>query len=139
MKKRKQNISPGTLHDAFSSYKTTSGISAKLLKFEMNRENTKVINNDIEIEFMKLKDFEFWLDNKKKPFRGILQKFVEPRGGKNHQIKVCWTPQFAMLEKRTNMFSLDPRELEGRVTGYKEANRESEIYKRTVTYEGLDH
>jgi len=90
-------------------------------------------SSKIEIEFLKLQEFQFFLDNKKKPFRGILQKFVEPRGSKNHLIKVCWTPQFAMLEKRTNIHSLDKRDLEGRLTGVKEVNQELEIYKRSVT------
>jgi len=44
-----------------------------------------------------------------------------------------------MLEKRTNIHSLEKRDLEGRLTGLKEANPEAEIYKRCVTYEGLDH
>jgi len=80
------------------------------------------------------------MTNKKKPFKGILQKFIEPRG-KNHLIKVFWTPQFAMLEKRTNINSLDKKELEGKssTTNNETFNPETEIYKRCVTYEGLDH
>jgi len=141
LKKRKQNISPVSLNEAFNTYKTQSGIVAKLLKFQMKNEPDllKKKNPKIEIEFLKLPDFQFWLDNKKKPFRGVLQKFIEPRGNRNHLIKVCWTPQFAMLEKRTNIHSLEKRDLEGRLTGLKEANPEAEIYKRCVTYEGLDH
>mmetsp|Transcript_92434 Transcript_92434/g.199844 ORF Transcript_92434/g.199844 Transcript_92434/m.199844 type:complete len:94 (-) Transcript_92434:1859-2140(-) len=93
----------------------------------MNREGTSGKSESIEVEFLKLDQFQFWLDNKKKPFRGVLQKFVEPRGNKNHLIKVCWTPQFAMLEKRTNTHSLERRELEGRMSGTHEANPELEI------------
>jgi len=113
------------------------------MKFEMKNDlsESEKINKKkkIEIEFLKLQDFQFFLENKKKPLRGILQKFVEPRGSKNHLIKVCWTPQFAMLEKRTNIHSLDKRDLEGRLTGFKEVNQEIEIYKRCVTYEGFEH
>jgi len=103
MKKRKQNISPVNLHDTFNNHKTQSGIIATVMKFDMDKNANKG-KDEIEVEFFKQNDFKFWLDNKKKPFKGILQKFVEPRGNKNHLIKVCWTPNFAMLERRTNNY-----------------------------------
>lgn len=108
------------------------------MKFDMDKNASKA-KDEIEVEFLKKDDFKFWLEKKKKPFKGILQKFVEPRGGRNHLIKVCWTPNFAMLERRTNNHVLDKRELEGRVSGIKEVNPELETYKRVVTYEGLEH
>lgn len=108
------------------------------MKFDMDKNANKA-KDEIEVEFLQLDDFKFWLDKKKKPFKGILQKFVEPRGGRNHLIKVCWTPNFAMLERRTNNYTLDKRELLGRVSGLKEVNPETETYKRVVTYEGLEH
>lgn len=151
MKKKKTNISHMSLNESFLKHKTQSGIIAKIIKFErlninktekiesINKDKENLLKNKIEIEFLKLKEFQFWLDHKKKPFKGFLQKFIEPRAELNHQIKVCWTPQFAVLEKRTNYASLNRRNLEGRLSSFKEVNPEMEIYKRCVTYEGFEH
>jgi len=81
LKKRKQNISPVSLNEAFNTYKTQSGIVAKLLKFQMKNEPDllKKKNPKIEIEFLKLPDFQFWLDNKKALPRGAPEVHRAPR------------------------------------------------------------
>jgi len=33
---------------------------------------------------------------------GILQKFVEPKGGKNAMIRAVWAPKLCLCERREN-------------------------------------
>lgn len=55
---------------------------------------------------------------------GILQKFVEPKGGHNNMIRVLWSPKVCLLERRVNNKKL--------------SDTKYDVYERAVTFEGSD-
>ena len=46
-----------------------------------------------------LRDF---LESRKKPFDGILQKFIEPDAEQNFVLRINWSPKLCVFEKRIN-------------------------------------
>lgn len=67
--------------------------------------------------------------NREKALSGLLQKWVEPKGGHNCKcqsalIKVVWSPLFSVLERRLNVHKLQDSSVD--------------FYDRLATYEGLE-
>jgi len=67
--------------------------------------------------------------NREKALSGLLQKWVEPKGGHNCKcqsalIKVVWSPLFSVLERRLNVHRLQDSSVD--------------FYDRLATYEGLE-
>lgn len=106
------------------------------------------------------------MDNEEKPQEGYIQKFVEPKGKRNSVIKVTWSTQFALLEKRTNINMLEStKDRDKKVHDWdtkphwnvtettkskqmtrtkvppnpKTVTREMDIYNKVVTYEAFEH
>mmetsp|Transcript_80520 Transcript_80520/g.251079 ORF Transcript_80520/g.251079 Transcript_80520/m.251079 type:complete len:355 (-) Transcript_80520:1931-2995(-) len=69
-----------------------------------------------------LEDFLF--DRQRVRSDGILQRFVEPKGGRNNMVRALWSPKVCLLERRVNHLRLG----DGRY----------DIYERAVTFEGPD-
>ncbi len=63
-----------------------------------------------------------FLKNRPKPYDGILQKFIEPKGEHNNMIKVIWSPSMCLFERRQNKNSIFDKKLN--------------MYERVLTYEG---
>jgi hypothetical protein len=63
------------------------------------------------------------------PKHAVVQRFVEPRGGRNHTIRVMWTSKITMAERRTNRRALVRPEDRGEI----------DWYERAVTYDGEPH
>ena len=57
-----------------------------------------------------------------KPYDGILQRFVDPKGTNNQVYRIVWSPKICVFERRENM-----RE----ITDHKYS-----LYERVVTFEG---
>jgi hypothetical protein len=76
------------------------------------------------LEFLGRDELRHFLHYRKKTFSGILQRFIEPKGRHNEQIKVVWSPFVCIHERRQNMKNLyDTR---------------FDPYERGVTFEGSD-
>lgn len=56
---------------------------------------------------------------------GILQRFVEPKGGSNNMVRAFWSPKVCLVERRVNRWRL--------------SDSHHSIYERAVTFEGPDH
>jgi len=76
-------------------------------------------------EYFNTDGLKKFIDGSEKAMCGWLQKFVEPKNDKNALIKVTWSPQFVLLEKRTNLNKLD--------------NDKISVYEKLSTYEGAEH
>lgn len=57
--------------------------------------------------------------------KSFLQKFIAPKNDKNSTIKVTWTPQFSILENKTNINKINDQKVN--------------LYERIVTHEGPEH
>ena len=57
--------------------------------------------------------------------KSFLQKFIAPKNDKNSTIKVTWTPQFSLLENKTNIHKINDPKIN--------------LYERVVTHEGPEH
>ncbi|CAG9311958.1 unnamed protein product [Blepharisma stoltei] len=88
-------------------------------------DNKKDKANIATVEFFTPESFNDFIHNRDKPLSGILQKWIHPKNAQNSLIKVIWSPQFCLLEKRTNIHKLDDPKME--------------FYDKLVTYEGLEH
>lgn len=86
-------------------------------------ENGEHVN---QVEYFNLEELEDFFFKRKTREKGILQRFVTPKGPQNFIIQAIWSPHVMMLERRVNI------------------NRLSDIksftsYERAVTYEGPSH
>jgi hypothetical protein len=62
------------------------------------------------------------LQGKEKDIEGILQKFIVPKNNHNQLLKVTWSPQFRLFERKTNIHSIDDLKIT--------------LQERLCTYEG---
>lgn len=69
-----------------------------------------------------LQDFLFSCQRERSD--GILQRFIEPKGGCNNMVRALWSPKVCLLERRVNHLRVSD-------TRY-------DIYERAVTFEGAD-
>ena len=67
---------------------------------------------------------DFLLDNQRVRGDGILQRFVEPKGGRNNMLRALWSPKVCLLERRVNRLQMGD-------TRY-------DMYERAVTFEGAE-
>jgi hypothetical protein len=77
------------------------------------------------VEHFNSKDFNKFILKPEKPMKSFLQKFISPKSDKNSTIKVTWTPQFSILENRTNVNKIYDNKVN--------------LYERIVTHEGPEH
>lgn len=54
------------------------------------------------IEYFDEEGLREFLRFRRKPLSGILQRFVEPKGGKNSMIRAVWAPKLCLCERREN-------------------------------------
>jgi hypothetical protein len=78
-----------------------------------------------EIEYLDEESFKHFMRSRRKPLSGILQQFIEPRGGYNSSIRAVWAPKLCLCERRDNVRRLwDTR---------------FSVFERAVTFEGRPH
>lgn len=54
------------------------------------------------IEYFDEEGLREFLRFRRKPLSGILQRFVEPKGGKNSMLRAVWAPKLCLCERREN-------------------------------------
>lgn len=59
-------------------------------------------SDDTILEVFDKQKFIDFIYHKQKPYDGILQKFVEPKGEVNSMIKLIWSPNLCLFERREN-------------------------------------
>lgn len=117
-RKTKDKLNPAQIEEAFMKNISPCGIIATY--YCMAQEST----SDRTLEFLGKDELKHFLYYRKKTFSGILQKFVEPKGRHNEQIKIIWSPHVFSHERRQNRKNLyDTR---------------FDPYERGVTFEGAD-
>uniref|UniRef100_A0A6U0L0M8 Uncharacterized protein n=1 Tax=Percolomonas cosmopolitus TaxID=63605 RepID=A0A6U0L0M8_9EUKA len=79
-----------------------------------------------QVEFFNQEELEDFFFKRKTRDKGILQRFVTPKGPYNFIIQAIWSPHVMMLERRVNIH---------RITDAKNFSS----YERAVTYEGPSH
>lgn len=100
--------------------------SEDVLAYYIGLTNTKKPNaNQATIEFFTQESFIDFINNRDKCSTGILQRWIEPKSNQNSLIKVQWSPQFCLLERRVNKNKLDDNKIE--------------FYDKLVTYEGDEY
>jgi hypothetical protein len=75
-------------------------------------------------EFLDRKKFLEFLYEREKPYNGILQKWVDPKGDNNHILRIIWSPKMCLFERKENIRPLN--------------NKKLDLYERSVTYEGKE-
>lgn len=56
---------------------------------------------------------------------GILQQWIDPKGPHNVVYQVIWSPEFCIIEKRTNIYKFEDPQID--------------FYDKIVTYEGSEN
>jgi hypothetical protein len=75
--------------------------------------------------YMTRDDLHDFLFGPRKPYHGILQKFIEPREGRNDLIEVAWSPTMSFAVRRVNAHRI--------------ADRNVPPTRRGVTFDGASH
>jgi hypothetical protein len=65
------------------------------------------------------------LTRPERPAHGVLQQFIEPSGGRNSMLRVTWTSQVMLIERRSNRYSV--------------SDRSRSVHERAITFEGALH
>ena len=95
------------------------GIVASYLSFQENKKHEAVM------EYFTSESFIDFVHNRDKALNGILQSWVEPKNFRNSLIKVVWSSQFCLIERRTNIHDIRSTKVD--------------FYDKLVTFEGLEH
>lgn len=119
LRKAKAKVSFDSVHKHFSKRLSRSGLVAQYLAFGNNKDMTATV------EFLAAEGFTDLMERRNKAMSAIIQLWVEPRHNYNSLIKVIWSPQFCLIERKRNLLTLD--------------DPEADFYDKLVTYEGLEH
>lgn len=79
----------------------------------------------IHFEYFEEEGFNVFLHQREKNLNAILQKFIQPKSGRNSLIKVSWSPQFCLLYRKTNVNAID--------------NLKVQLYEKLCTFEGPEY
>ena len=120
MRKGKNRVNHKTILDEFQL--TDKEIIGSYLGFR-SVKNPKV--STATQEYFTRSSFNDFIQNPEKCKSGILQKWIQPKSNHNSLIKVQWSSQFCLIERRTNIYRLDDQKVE--------------FYEKLVTYEGIEH
>ena len=120
MRKGKNQVNHKTILEELQL--TENEIIAYYLGFHSNKT---IGNNSAVIEFFTQISFQEFIQNPEKCKSGLLQKWVQPKTGYNSLIKVQWSSQFCLIERRTNKHRIEDNRIG--------------LYEKLVTYEGMEH
>ena len=123
-RKTKDKILPENIIEHFTRNASTSGVIASYIT-SGNNDIVYHAPETVEFEYLEKESFLSLISTQDKSLNAILQKFVEPRHGRNFMIKVSWTPQFCLLYKKTNFHDI--------------GNKKVNINTRVSTFEGPEH
>ena len=100
--------------------------SSEILAYYLGFVNSSKANaNSAVIEFFTEDSLVDFIHNRDKCKTGILQQWIEPKSGQNSLIKVQWSQQFCLIERRINKFKIDDNKVD--------------FYDKLVTYEGMQY
>ncbi|CAG9330810.1 unnamed protein product [Blepharisma stoltei] len=117
VKKPKDQLTTLNIEQAFLQSVSKSGIVAYF---------TYIGKGGIrEIEFFEAEELKHFLHYRNKSQDGILQKFIDPKGIKNSQIQMVWSPSICLFEMRENTKDL--------------YDLRYDLYERAVTFEGEEY
>ena len=120
LRKAKSKVNHNNILEEF--YKEDLEIIAYYISFNDIKKNKASLAT---IEFFSHFSFKDFIHNRDKCNTGILQKWISPKLNQSSMIKVQWSQQFCLIEKRTNKYKLD--------------DTKTEFYDKIVTYEGIEH
>lgn len=80
-----------------------------------------------KVEFLDKESLKEFFFKRKVRDRGILQRFISPKGPNNFMVQAIWSPHITLLERRININRLDS--LQSKLSPF----------ERAVTYEGPSH
>ena len=122
LRETKKKISYKAVKEEFLAGKTESDIVSSHYSYGPSTIDKQDV---VTVEHFNAKDFNKFLLKPEKPMKSFLQKFIAPKNDKNSTIKVTWTPQFSILENKTNIYKINDQKIN--------------LYERIVTHEGPEH
>jgi len=122
MKKSRAKVAHRQIYDEFLQKEPPCAVIGTYISFSDEEKGGRDV---ITLQHFSKQTFGNFIFKKQKSMNSVLQRFVEPRNGKNLMIKVTWSPQFCLVERKTNLNAI--------------TNLKIDFYERIVTYEGPEH
>eukprot|EP00736_Rhodelphis_marinus_P011149 Rmarinus@m.7217 len=121
--KNKSNLNSAKIYESFTknSHKLPSNIIAYYIHNKTNSEGKAYTT----IEYFDKEGLYNFLHLHRGDRNGVLQKFIYPKSERNDLLRVVWSPNVCVLERRVNL----RRQTDDRYS----------MYERSVTFEGAEH
>ncbi|CAD8047600.1 unnamed protein product [Paramecium sonneborni] len=117
IRKTKERVFIEQVEQAFLQDNTV----AVLMTSQAQSKQQEVIN----FEYFDKENFGNFLYQREKELNSILQKFIYPKSDHNSIIKVTWSPQFCLINRKTNINNMND---------YKKT-----LYERVSTFDGPEY
>ncbi|CAD8045622.1 unnamed protein product [Paramecium sonneborni] len=117
IRKTKERVFIEQVEQAFLQDNTV----AVLLTSQAQSKQQEIIN----FEYFDKENFGKFLYQREKELNSILQKFIYPKSDHNSMIKVTWSPQFCLINRKTNINNMND---------YKKP-----LYERVSTFDGPEY
>lgn len=122
LRKKEANLEIENVRQVF--YRKRSKYDVIALYLTETAEESAKYSGEMAIEYLTEDTFEKLLKDHRKLQRGILQRFIDPLGGKNALIQVIWTPNMCFFSRRVNKHLMNDTSVN--------------VYKRVITFDGPD-
>jgi hypothetical protein len=117
MRKHRHNLTAKNIEEEFLK---KAPVATEIVAYFISEASGK--SGESVIEYLSAKTLHDFLHNRPKVQNGILQRFIQPKGVKNHMVRSIWSPKVCLLERRTNVRKLHDKRFS--------------LYERAVTFEG---
>eukprot|EP00762_Andalucia_godoyi_P004384 ANDGO_08195.mRNA.1 hypothetical protein AURANDRAFT_67841 len=126
LRKNRWNVTEDTICQTFLKHNHVSEVVAYYLSDEISSAGEVVIVMEY-FDKNSLREFVHnqFVATKEARKSGILQAFVDPKGGSNSLIQASWSPSLCVIERKVNLNRL--------------SDRHAHMYDRVVTFEGASH
>eukprot|EP00750_Incisomonas_marina_P027143 INCI6144.1.p1 GENE.INCI6144.1~~INCI6144.1.p1 ORF type:complete len:687 (+),score=132.26 INCI6144.1:298-2358(+) len=117
MRKNRHNLTAKNIEEVFLK---KAPVATEIVAYFISQASGK--SQESVIEYFSAKTLHDFLHNRPKVQNGILQRFIQPKGVKNHMVRSIWSPKVCLLERRMNIRKLHDKRFS--------------LYERAVTFEG---
>lgn len=118
MRKNRYNLTSKNIEKAFTKNRAAAGCDT--VAYFISQGDGK--GEKSTIEYFDAESLRKFLRKRPRCEKGILQKFIEPKGINNSMIRSIWSPKVCLLERRVNNRRIDDTRFD--------------VYERMVTFEG---
>jgi hypothetical protein len=121
--KNKTNLGNANVESTFSN--KSGGSASEVVAYYISSEQVPGQGMLTTIEHFDTHGLKDFLMNHDKENNGILQRFVDGKGGHNSMFRAIWSPNVFHVERRTNVNGMGDRKVN--------------MHQRVVTFEGNEH